>query len=146
MKTVAQLKAYLASHPGITNEKVRNNMHRHGVKTFEIEEARRALEGKEESCNHPACPCAITPKKRPLEEFVRAHDVAYKIRQGLNRLGDKVFMLDGEFREFCGVHVNQWRRFAELDEFSKNRLKHAGQIHWASESMISQMKGIVGTV
>jgi hypothetical protein len=143
MKTKEQLTEYIRLRPGITNHTIKTNLHRHGITDEAIAVARSSLEGG--GCSKPNCPCAVqAPKKRSISSFIAEHDIAHKIRQGLKKLGRDGYMLDNEFREFCGVHVNQWRRYAELDEFSPSRMKHCGQQHWAAPETIEQMKGIVG--
>lgn len=86
-----------------------------------------------------------TEKKRTLQDFRKTFDIALKIREGVKKFlsGDR-YLPDAEFREMCGVHIAQWRRYADDDEFNKNHYKFAGQILWANENTMRQMKKIAG--
>ena len=87
---------------------------------------------------------AITAKNgKTLDQFRKDHDVALKIRNGLKKL-EGVYMTDNEFRDFCGVHVSNWRRYADLDEFRDNKIRIQGVMHWAQASFIRKMKEILG--
>lgn len=148
MKTQSELIAYLRSHPDKTDRQVRCAHWRHRVTTYDVQEARRKLtEGRPPDSHSNAVPAPTPkPRSRVLEQFRQEHDIAYKIRLGIARLKEDEYMTDGEFREHCGVHVNQWRRYAEMEEFRPNRLKHAGQWFWGREQTIVSMKRIIGAL
>lgn len=87
-------------------------------------------------------------KKLTLQQWREKNDVPLIIRNGLTRCfggtGNEDIMSDYDFREALDIHVNNWRRNSELDEFKRNRLKHGGSIYWASESTIKRMRHILG--
>ena len=99
-----------------------------------------------------APPTLVQPPNRPpvrvkvktLEDFRKAHDNPQKIRNGLASLRAGAYLTEEEFRQFCSIPANLWRRNAELPEFSDNHLKVAGVVHWASKSTIEEMKTIIG--
>ena len=145
MKTTRQLQEYVKARPGITPQQLQKNLHQPG---FTIEMARAALAGQPVAPN----PVLIQPPNRPpvrvkvktLEDFRKAHDNPQKIRNGLASLRAGAYLTEEEFRQFCSIPANLWRRNAELPEFSDNHLKVAGVVHWASKSTIQEMKSIIG--
>jgi hypothetical protein len=84
-------------------------------------------------------------KGKTLEQFKKTYDVREKIKDGIKRIGNLI-MTDTEFREFCGVHISVWRRYADDDMFSAYRMKHQGIIFWASAKNIPEMKLTVGAI
>jgi len=85
------------------------------------------------------------PAGKTLDQFRAQFDVREKIRAGLSRIG-AVYMTDTEFREFCGVPLNRWRRYADLEEFLPFRLRLSDVLYWASAEMIGEMKNIAGVM
>ena len=55
----------------------------------------------------------------------------------------KFYYSDSEFRELCGVHVQNWRRHADDDTFAPYRLRRGGHNLWAPAPMIESMKQIL---
>ncbi len=141
MRTQEQIVEYLKLHPGISTHKVCSSMKRHGVSAAQVKAARAVLGA---GCGLSSCGTHHRP--RTLDTFRDEFDIALKIRKGLKRLPKNEYRHDDEFREFCGVPMNQWRRYADMDEFSVFKLKHAGRLHWAHPQFIEQMKEVLGLV
>lgn len=111
--------------------------------------------------NQQAAPVDKPAAKKPegartktLSQFRSVFDVKERIRNGitthLHFTGpvDKngVYMLDQDFREACGIQIQDWRRFADLDEFEPYRWRHKGLLHWAQPRMLASMRETVGVV
>lgn len=102
-------------------------------------------------------PAAKKPERartKTLSQFRSVFDVKERIRNGikahLHFTGpvDKngVYMLDQDFREACGIQIQDWRRFADLDEFEPYRWRHKGLLHWAQPRMLATMRETVGVM
>ena len=78
-----------------------------------------------------------------LADFRKAHDIAQKIRNKLPSLRGG-YVTEEELRKMCEVPVQNWRRYAELPEFSGNKFKLDGVTYWAGVETILQMKQITG--
>jgi hypothetical protein len=108
-----------------------------------------ALRAPSEHPDHPVSDPALV---RTLGKFRQENDVTVKIRAGIARLltvDSKNFdasptFTDNEFRDKCGVHVNNWRRNADLDEFKKYQLTVRRVLYWADPSVIEEMQKITG--
>lgn len=85
-------------------------------------------------------------KGKTLSQFRTQFDVREKIRQGIKSHLKNITMTDQEFREACQVPVNEWRRFASLDEFSQYTAKLKGTVFWARPEMLLEMKEILGVI
>lgn len=91
---------------------------------------------------------------RTLETFRQQYDIRERIRRGVREIlgftgsveRNGVLMTDQEFREACGVPPQDWRRFADLDEFEIYRWRFKGVLHWGQERAIEAAKEIVGAV
>jgi hypothetical protein len=86
-------------------------------------------------------------KGHSLEEFRKTFDVAQKIRDKVVELlnnGGEEYWTDDEFRQLCGVSVQNWRRHAELDEFKDYQFRKPGFHAWAPPSVVEEMKEITG--
>ena len=85
------------------------------------------------------------PQARTLADFRREHDQTWKILDGLRRLfSGGVIMTDAEFREAVGGNPSRWRAAADLGEFKQYRYRVAGELLWASETTIREMRAIRG--
>ena len=81
---------------------------------------------------------------KSLTDFRQQFDISLRIREGLSKLNG-VYMTDSEFRQFCNIPTSHWRQYADQDEFKKFRGKFpGGQLLWAKESMMIEMKRIAG--
>lgn len=127
----------IKKRPDITNKKIYSNVK--GSNVDIVTQARKMVGNK-------IAPSEVkTPVKgKTLEQFKKQFDVREKIKDGLKRLGSDCYMTDTEFREFCGVHINNWRRFADEDQFKNYRVRINSIWHWASAGMVKRMKDIVG--
>lgn len=90
-----------------------------------------------------------TKKKKghSLEEFRSEFDIAKKIRDKVAELiadSSEEYWTDDEFRQICGVSVQNWRRHAELDEFKRYQFRKPGFHAWAPPSIVEAMKEITG--
>ena len=84
---------------------------------------------------------------RTLEDFRKEHDQSWKIRDGLKRLfREDIIMTDAEFREAVRGNPTRWRAAADSTEFSRNRYKVQGELLWANEDTILEMRRIRGEV
>jgi hypothetical protein len=82
---------------------------------------------------------------RTLEDFRKAHDQSWKIRDGLRRLfSGSAYMTDAEFREAVSGNPSRWRSAADAQEFAENRYRVSGEILWASKDTIRKMRQIRG--
>lgn len=92
----------------------------------------------------PVKSSSATPTGKSLTDFRQQFDISLRIREGLSKLNG-VYMTDSEFRQFCNIHTSHWRQYADQDEFKKFRGKFpGGQLLWARESMMVEMKRIAG--
>jgi hypothetical protein len=95
--------------------------------------------------NSPTLEAPAEVKRKTLGDFRKTFDIALRIREGIKRhLGGETYLSDTEFRERCAIHISRWRRYADEDEFRKNRYRFDGTLYWASESTMKQMKHIAG--
>jgi DNA-binding transcriptional MocR family regulator len=82
---------------------------------------------------------------RSLDDFRKAHDQSYKIRDGIKRMfAGGAYMTDAEFREAVGGNPSRWRVAADASEFAHNRYRVQGELLWASEKTIREMRRIRG--
>jgi hypothetical protein len=146
MKTDSELREYIASHPALSVTTICKNLGSHRIPAARV----RALIGTRNT-NAPVQPLASAPSRpvvrvRPktLAEFRKAHDNPQKIRNGLAALADGAYLTEEEFRQFCNIPANFWRRNAELPEFADNKLRHVGVVYWASKPTVQEMKTIIG--
>ena len=143
--TVERMVAYMQKHPGVTARKVYSAVN--GSTAALMVLARKQMGDTPASAHKsPPAPAAkpISIKNgKTFEQFRKDHDVTLKIREGLKKL-QGVYMSDNEFRDFCGVHVANWRRYADLDEFRDNKIKVQGITHWAQPAFIKKMKEVLG--
>lgn len=137
--TNKEIAKYLVDHPGITNERARRNLHRHHVSSAEIQKARQL---------NPAGLTSATAQApgKTIAAFRAEYDIHDKIKAGLAAISPAVYMTDTEFRELCKVHLNNWRRHADAEDFLPYRIKVNGLWFWAKPAMIQKMKHIVGQV
>jgi len=84
------------------------------------------------------------PRARSLAEFRKEHDIAQKIRDSIAGMRAETYVTEEELRQLCGVPVQNWRRYADLPEFSGNKLKLDGTMYWAADNTIVSMKQITG--
>jgi len=93
----------------------------------------------------PQTAAAKEPDGRTLADFRREHDQAWKIRDGIKRLlrGDR-YMTDAEFRDAVRGNTARWRAAADAQEFRANRYRVGGELLWASEDTIREMRRIRG--
>ena len=137
-----RIRAKLGREPNASNEAVRRCVK--GSNAALIAEVRAESGGKVKT----PVKTLVTPltKGKTLDQFKKEFDIRVKIRDGIKRIGAKTYMSDTEFREFCGVHISVWRRYAELDEFKQFRVRIQGAQYWAKAEMIAEMKDIVGII
>lgn len=123
---------------------VAHNLRLHGVTSERIRGLLPQVKQAIPMSNPPIKPI---PRVRPksLDEFRKMHDNPQKIRNGLESLASSAYLTEEEFRQFCNIPANLWRRNADLPEFVDNKLKHAGVVHWASKETIREMKNIIGS-
>jgi len=94
--------------------------------------------------NSVVTPVLPTPTGKTLLDFRQQFDISLRIREGVSKLNG-VYMTDSEFRQFCNIPTSHWRQYADQDEFKKFRGKFpGGQLLWAEESMMVEMKRIAG--
>jgi hypothetical protein len=84
------------------------------------------------------------PRVRSLADFRRSHDIPQKIRNTIRGLRPGGYVTEEELRQLCEVPVQNWRRHADLPEFSANKFRLDGVCYWASPETIKQMKQITG--
>lgn len=140
-RNIGLIRAALAANPGMGREALARKT---GLSIRQV----RRLRGSVEPVSPPAVAAkeAITPTGvQTLRDLRRRFDVPQKIRDGVKQhLRGDVFVDDHHFRELCGVPVAKWRRIADSAEFSENRIKIDGTLHWASPASISAAKSIMG--
>ena len=146
MKTDQEIIAYIRSHPATIASRIAHNLGAHGVTGERV----RALWAVAKQADAPATvhtapkpPVRVKPKT--MDDFRRAFDNPQKIRNGLSALAEGAYFTEEEFRVFCNIPQQLWRRNAELSEFSDNHLKVAGVVHWGRKGTIQEMKTIVGS-
>ena len=82
---------------------------------------------------------------RTLSDFRHEHDQEWKIQDGLRRLfKGNGYMTDAEFRQAVNGHASRWRSAADLPKFRGNRYRVNGELLWASENTITEMRRIKG--
>lgn len=86
---------------------------------------------------------AKTARIHSLTDFRKAHDIPQKIRNKLVSLRGG-YVTEEELRQLCEVSVQNWRRNAELPEFSVNKFRLDGVTYWAGVETIRKMKQITG--
>lgn len=93
-------------------------------------------------------PSEASPKQRgkTIQQFRAQFDVRERIRVGLKTHLNGVYMADQEFREACGIPAQDWRRFADLEEFEPYRWRHKTIVYWAQPKMLAAMRETVGAV
>ena len=98
-------------------------------------------------------PPTVKPKAvagRSMDDFRANYDFAQVIREKVQELlapeDANQWWTDDEFRQLCGISIQNWRRHAELDEFRRYQFKK-GTLHaWAPLSMIEEFQHITGHV
>jgi hypothetical protein len=140
MKTDQELREYIASRPGLSVETIANNLSGHHIPFDRI---RACLSPTSAPAAVPMKP-AVRVKPKTLDDFRKAHDNPQKIRKGIAALAEGSYLTEEEFRQFCNIPANFWRRNAELPEFADNKLRHVGIVYWASRPTIQEMKTIIG--
>ena len=86
-----------------------------------------------------------TMRTRTLEDFRRANDETWKIRNGIKQLlKSGIYMTDSEFRDAVRGNTQRWRASADAREFEENRFRYKGEVLWASAETLKEMKDIVG--
>jgi hypothetical protein len=145
MKTDQEIKEYIAARPGITADRVCSNIKQPGLTRGYVARLMSGASPAASPQQQPPAKVAVRVKPKTLADFRKAHDNPQKIRNGLASLGEGSYLTEEEFRQFCNIPANLWRRNAELPEFADNKLRHAGIVHWASKSTIQDMKTITGS-
>jgi hypothetical protein len=139
--TRTKIAEKIRSRPELKDYEIAKLMKRHGVLSPDVAAVRAggnvdAAEAAEEK------PASI--RVRSLTEFRRAHDIPQKIRERLANLRRDGYVTEEELRQLCEVPVQNWRRHAELPEFSTNKFKLDGVTYWAAPETIRAMKQITG--
>jgi hypothetical protein len=146
MKTDQELRAYAAAHLGLSFSTMADNLRKSGVTAGDFHRAVGMKPAAPATVSAPqtakAAPVRVKPKT--LDDFRKAFDNPQKIRNGLATLADGGWLNEEEFRRFCDIPVQLWRRNADLPEFADHKLKHAGITHWAGKATIQEMKTIIG--
>lgn len=86
-------------------------------------------------------------KGHSLDEFRSQFDVTKKIDDKVAELLDgdsEEYWTDDEFRQLCGVSVQNWRRHAELDRYRKYQFKKPNFHAWATPKVVQYMREITG--
>jgi len=131
-----------ARNPNHTPAQIAKNMHRWGVTAAM---AREVMTGIGASPGQSTKPVATSKRKvgRTFGDFAKEHDIAGKIKEAITEhlpRNGELYYTDDEFREMCGVHVNRWRRYADMEQFAPFQIKIAGRTHWAPTAMIEKMR------
>jgi hypothetical protein len=132
----AKIQKCIATHPEWKNHRVANSVR------CRVGEVVRVRCGK----NPVAASVELARRGKSMDQFRQQFDVKLRIRQGVKKHLQSVYMTDQEFREACGVSTTEWRRYSEEIEFDQFRAKIRGQIFWASAKMLSEMKSIAGII
>lgn len=142
MKTVtvstldSKIARCIASHPEWENYRVANSVGTRVADVVRVRGGKMPVAGSIE----------VARRGKSMDQFRQQFDVKLRIRQGIKKHLSGVYMTDQEFREACGIASSDWRRYADEIEFDKFRAKIRGQILWASEKMLLEMKSIAGIV
>lgn len=148
MKTQQEIREYIRLRPELRDNKIADNLRRHGVTTLQVKAARHSMNGSaphpEKNGNGIVAHQASRVRARDLSEFRKAHDIPQKIRDRVTALRPSSYLTEEELRQLCDVAVQNWRRNAELPEFADNKFKHDGVIYWGSAATIREMKKITG--
>ena len=136
MNTEIQTKiaAKIAQYPSKRNHEIAKLFKINGVGSKEVATVRAAMPPSD----------AVNVRVRSISEFKRAHDIPQKIRNQISSLKGGGYVTEEELRQICEVPVQNWRRNAELPEFSVNKFKLEGVTYWAGAETIKQMKQITG--
>ena len=145
MKTDQELREYAATHPTLSPSRIVDNLKSHKITVADVNRALAAAQKAAVPFAQPAPKPLVRVKPKTLDDFRRAFDNPQKIRNGLGALADGAYLTEEEFRVFCNIPQQLWRRNAELTEFSDNHLKVAGIVHWAGKDTIQEMKTIIGS-
>ena len=101
MKTQAQLKEYIAAHPGWNVQRMVNSLHGHGVKAADIHAAMSDLRGK------------VEPMKprfgQSLNILVDQFDDVKKVKSAMKLLPKTSFADDDEMRRQLKISSDRWR-------------------------------------
>jgi hypothetical protein len=143
MKTKQQLADYILARPGITNSRIKQNLHPHGVTDAYIDAARSDLPDLPQSGETDKREVRRPKKTGAMSraEFAAKYDndtrLRVAIRGGVASLTDADEILeDSVFRtQRCGnVHCNRFRQVAEEPEFRKYQLSKGGKSFWSHPS------------
>lgn len=130
----------IRSRPELKDWEIAKLMKRHGVRSGDVAAVRAS--GVQSGTDDESV--AARPRVRSLADFKRAHDIPQKIRDRLAAMRRDGYVTEEELRQLCEVPVQNWRRHAELPEFSANKLKLDGVTYWAGVEAIKAMKQITG--
>ena len=143
-KTRSIIVAAIGRFSGKANWEIADNIKHKipGVRAAQVAEVR----GESNAVPEKATTGAVQnrPRIRSLAEFHRDHDIPQKIRDTINGLRKDGYATEEELRQMCGVPVQNWRRNADLPEFSGNKFKLDGVTFWAAPTTIQSMKQITG--
>lgn len=97
--------------------------------------------------NRSKRPAVAKKKGHTLDDFRNQFDVTKKIDDKVEEFltdDGEEYWTDDEFRQLCGVSVQNWRRHAELDRYRKFQFKKPNFHAWASPKMVEAMQEITG--
>ena len=82
-----------------------------------------------------------------LDKFKDQFDPRVKIRKIIGEyLDENTILTDQQMRELCEVPINEWRKFADLEEFGKYQWRWRKVLYWARPATIDEMKKGVGVL
>ena len=130
-----KIRQCIAAHPDWDNGRVANAVHARVPDVLRVRDGKQAVVVPE-----------LPKRGKSMDQFRQQFDVKLRIRQGVKKHLQGVYMTDQEFREACGISTTEWRRYSEEIEFDTFRAKIRGQILWAAPKMLLEMKSIAGIV
>jgi hypothetical protein len=103
---------------------------------------------KQANSNAPTRPAPKKPRKgHSLDEFRSQFDITKKIDDKVAELlpdDREEYFTDDEFRQLCGVSVQNWRRHAELDRYRAYQFRKPNFHAWAPKPIVAAMQEITG--
>ena len=147
-----RIRRAIRKYPERSNYHIARNLYR--TTSVEVASVRQNMTGlqPEQQTDRSALPLkeqtspSMLPVGRSMVEFQRQHDpetlIDAAIKQHLSRRGH--YFTDQEFRELCGVNLNRWRRFADLEKYRPYRFVRGKFNNWAHPEDVLQMMRVTG--
>jgi hypothetical protein len=141
-----RVKAFVARNGTTSVDRIRSALKNPSVPSTEIRAILANLGNVPRETKPAPAVKAAKVRVHSLSEFRAEHDYAAKIGVAIKTHLADGYLSEQEFKLLTGVPNHEWRRHADLPEFTENKFRRRDVTYWAAPRVIRQMKEIVGAI